>query len=305
MPTATSPRATDYLFTWKMGGDWPHDELCKLVDDFEIHGFAQEDWSCAAHTKIRVGDRAYLLRQGKPSRGIFGRGRVASEPYRREPALPRKSKWQVDLRFDRPGDMLCDPEERFLVPWEQLLRVAPKGKWQLEPSGIRLDAKVARELDDIISAVQEDPDEAVIDAAEQIRYARTSHGFLVSPKVKKAIEGHAVQIAKSYYEKKGYAVEVKGKPYDLHCTQTTGTQLFVEVKGTQTSGDEVLLTRKEVKFARQNKSEMALFVVQGIAVDNQADPPSASGGTTRLCEPWDIDSGELEPFAYCFRLPKP
>jgi hypothetical protein len=304
MPAPTKPRASDYLFTWKMGGDWPHDELRKLVDAFEIHGFAQEDWSCAAYTKIRVGDRAYLLRQGKPSRGIFGRGRIASEPHRREPALPHKSKWQVEIRFDGPDDMLCDPEERFLIPWEQLLRVAPKEKWQLEPSGIGLEGKVARELDGMISALQEDPDEAVIDAAEQIRSARTSQGFLVSPAVKKAVEEHAVQIAKSHYEKKGYAVKVKGKPYDLHCTHAKDNQVFVEVKGTQTSGDEVLLTRNEVKFARQNKTDMALFVVHGITVDKLVDPPSASGGTTRLREPWDIDSGELEPMAYSYKLPK-
>lgn len=304
MPTATNPRASDYLFTWKMGGDWPHGELRKLVDNFEIHGFAQENWSCAAHNKIRIGDRAYLLRQGKPSRGIFGRGRVASEPYKREPALPHKSRWQVDLRFDGPDDMLCDPQERFLVPWEQLLRVAPKEKWQLEPSGISLDAKVARELDDIIGALQEDPDEAVIDPAEQVRSARTSQGFLVAPTAKRAIEEHAVQIAKSYYEEKGYAVEVKGKPYDLRCTRNDA-QIFVEVKGTQTPGEEVLLTPGEVTFARQNKTEMALLVVHGITVDKQADPPSASGGTTRLCEPWDIDCGELEPLGYSFKPPRP
>ena len=114
----------------------------------------------------------------------------------------------------------------------------------------------------------------------------------------------AVQIAKSYYEEKGYAVEVKGKPYDLRCTRNDA-QIFVEVKGTQTPGEEVLLTPGEVTFARQNKTEMALLVVHGITVDKQADPPSASGGTTRLCEPWDIDCGELEPLGYSFKPPRP
>jgi hypothetical protein len=305
MPTAANPRATNYLFTWK-NDHWPRENLLKFVNDFESKGMVEEDWTCAAFRQIQPGDRAYLLKQGERPRGIFGRGRVASEPYPSQTVLPHRGDQRVNLRFDvNRGDVLCDPQERLLVTEEQLLRLAPRSQWQIRAAGMSLDANAARELDDIIGALQEDPNEAVIDAAEQIRSARTSQGFLVSPMVKKAIEEHAVQVAKSYYEKKGYAVEVKGKPYDLHCRHSTGTQIFVEVKGTQTLGDEVLLTRNEVKFARQNKTEMALFIVHGVMVDKEADPPRASGGTTRLCEPWDIGCGELEPLGYSFKLPKP
>ena len=193
------------------------------------------------------------------------------------------------------------------------MRIAQKTRWQLPAAGISLNANEARELDYLIDAHRPPVDQnqtgalngSAKDAKEQIEAVIASgQGFLVSPLVKKAIEEHAVQIAKSYYEEKGYAVKVRGKSYDLHCTHAKDVQIFVEVKGTQTSGDGLLLTREEVKFARQNKTDMALFVVYGIIVDKLADPPSASGGTTRLYEPWDIDSGELEPVAYFYRPPK-
>lgn len=297
----TNTRATDYLFTWKMGGSWPHEALGALVNKFESVGVAEEEWTCLAHKRIRPGDRAYLLKQGKPPRGIFGRGHVVRNPHS-ETVPPQKSKWLVELRFDADqGDMLCDPAERLLITWEQLLRVEPKGQWELEPSGISLDAKSARELDDIIDSLREDPVEAAIDVAEQTRSAR--QGFRVSPTVRKAIEEHAVEIARAHYVGKGYSVRIVGKPYDLNC-RGNGRQIYVEVKGTQTSGEEVLLTPNEVKFARLHKDEMALFVVHGVSVDSETDPPRASGGIARICEPWDVDSGELEPFGYSFRISK-
>src|ERR1035438_5932303 len=75
----TNTRATDYLFTWKMGGSWPHEALGALVNKFESVGVAEEEWTCLAHKRIRPGDRAYLLKQGKPPRGIFGRGHRQNE----------------------------------------------------------------------------------------------------------------------------------------------------------------------------------------------------------------------------------
>ena len=245
---SANKRATDYLFTWKMGGRWPHESLRGFVDKFQSEDIAEEEWTCAAHRQVRVGDRAYLFKQGKPSRGIFGRGRVASSPYPKQTDPPEKSQWLVNLRFDKnQGDQLCDPEERFLVTWEQMSGLARRSQWEHEAAGIRLDSKAARALDDIIDALHEEPAEAAIDAAEQTRSAR--QGFKVSPTVRKAIEEHAVEMARAHYAAKGYTVRIVGKPYDLDCS-CDGSQVYVEVKGTQTSGEEVLLTPGEVRFAR-------------------------------------------------------
>ncbi len=311
---ATDTRASDYLFTWKTGERWPHENLRRFVDDFRSEGSAEVDWTCAAFRQIQPGDRAYLLKQGRPPRGIFGRGRVLGSPYEKQTVAPHTGRWLVDLRFDvEKGDVLCDPEVRLLVAEEQLLELAPKSQWQNQAAGISLEAEAARQLDDLINAIgsialwnqRQELDESVMDLAEQINSARTSRqGFLVSPTVRKAIEEHAVEMAKAHYAGKGYVVQVHGKPYDLHCTGR-GRQIFVEVKGTQTAGDEVLLTPNEVNFARDNKIEMALFIVHGITVDRQTEPPRASGGNKKIYEPWDVDSGKLEPLGYCLKIKKP
>ncbi|HWW13207.1 MAG TPA: DUF3883 domain-containing protein [Candidatus Dormibacteraeota bacterium] len=301
----------DYLFTWK-SEHWDHKKLLEFVNQFKSLGIASEDWTCAAHKQVRPGDRAYLLRQGAGTRrGIFGRGRVVSVARPREPISPRGGAWAVDLSFDEHrGDALCDPEKHLLVTWDELLGIAPKTTWQIRASGASLAEDAARQLDEIIDSLgfamwthQTDPEEAVIDVAEQIRSRASGQGFFMPPKVRKAIEDHAVGIAKGHYEGQGYKVEVQGKPFDLLCTRDDH-QVFVEVKGTQTSGEEVLLTPNEVRFARENKIEMVLFIVHSVSVDKNADPPHVYGGNIRVFEPWDIDNGELEALGYTFKIEK-
>jgi hypothetical protein len=301
----------DYLFTWK-NKHWDYKKLLEFVNQFKSRGIASEDWTCAAHKQVRPGDRAYLLRQGAGTgRGIFGRGRVVSIARPREPISPDGGGWAVDLAFrEDGGDALCDPEKQLLVTWDELLRIAPKSTWQIRASGMGLAEGVARQLDQIIDSHgfvmwdhSTDPVEAVIDVAEQIRSRASGQGFLIPPKVRKAIEEHAVGIGKDRYEGKGYKVEVRGKPFDLLCTRD-GRQIFVEVKGTQTSGEEVLLTPNEVKLAQENKSEMVLFIVHSVSVDKNADPPRVYGGNIRVFDPWDIDDGELEALGYSFKIAK-
>jgi len=48
----------------------------------------------------------------------------------------------------------------------------------------------------------------------------------------------------------------------LYCTRETEV-LHVEVKGTQTSGEDIILTADEVEFARRHRSQMALLVWRG------------------------------------------
>jgi hypothetical protein len=303
----------DYLFTWVPDG-WPHEELAALVDRFKSHGSAKEPWTCAAHRKIRTGDRAYLLKQRKPI-GIFGRGLVVGNPERKPDVKPGRGKWQVSLEFDASrGDVLSDPEENFFLDEGQLSQLpAPKTQWQREASGTALLHEAARGIDNVIGGVgsaaawtlQQPADEAVAEVVEQIRSRDAGQGFLMSPSKRRAIEQRAVQLAKEHYIAKGYAVRVLGKPYDLLCEGDNGRVVYVEVKGTQLSGREVLLTPNEVTFARAHKNQMALFVVSEIIVDsNDPEVPTASAGNQAIYEPWDVDSGELEPLGYSLKITK-
>src|SRR5271166_3276371 len=99
MATAKSPRATNYLFTWKR---WDYDKLREFVSKFKRDGIAEEGWTCKAHKQVQPDDRAYLLRQGNPPKGIFGRGRISGKPYLDE------GRWMVNLRFERdPNAATC------------------------------------------------------------------------------------------------------------------------------------------------------------------------------------------------------
>jgi hypothetical protein len=120
---------------------------------------------------------------------------------------------------------------------------------------------------------------------------------------RKAIEDHAMAKAIAHYQRRGWTVtDVSARrSYDLRCTR--GKELLhVEVKGTTSQGEAVLLTRNEVEHARGAYPQVALFVVAGIRV-MPGDPPRATGGRAFKLEPWDIDRGELAPLAYEFRRP--
>lgn len=143
-------KQSDYLFTWKANG-WPHSELRKLVDTFNSQGAVEDWWRCLAHRKIRPGDRAYMLKQGRPI-GIFGIGQVVSDAARKRAASRGENPWSVRIRFDASlGDVLCDPEERYLVAEKELLQVpVPKSRWRTQASGVGLESGGAREIDNMI-----------------------------------------------------------------------------------------------------------------------------------------------------------
>jgi hypothetical protein len=140
----------DYLFNWNPK-IWPHKKLRELVDTFDSHGVAEEPWACAAHRKIRIGDRAYLLKAGKPL-GIFARGHVVGKPQKWEEAPPGRNPWQVPIRFDVSlGDVLWDPVEHLLVDEKQLLGMpAPQRFKKMQKGGETLNPDTAREIDNII-----------------------------------------------------------------------------------------------------------------------------------------------------------
>jgi hypothetical protein len=182
----------DFLFTWKHGYRY---DLRKLIDAFRSKGIAKERWSCAAHKQIHPGDRAYLLKQGKPI-GIFGRGTVVGNPVRELKTLRGQSRWKVLIGFEMSrGDVLSNPEDRVLVDGSHLLDLpAPKTQWQLPASGNKLEPEAARGIDSIINSIligrgQTTPvDEAVLEVARQkklIEQMRRPDQQLFSEKIRR------------------------------------------------------------------------------------------------------------------------
>lgn len=135
------------------------------------------------------------------------------------------------------------------------------------------------------------------DADSVTRRLRKEQGFDVDPQVRRAIESTAVLRARRHYEKAGFKVSVRGKPFDLECRRGA-TTLFVEVKGTQTKGAKILLTPNEIDFARKNKME--LFIVHSINVANGRSGPRVQGGVIKVIAPWRPRDTRLTPVIFSY-----
>ncbi len=53
-----------YLLTWNPN-IWPWDELEEELAAMRKQGFLNSTWSCGVTKQIKIGDRVFLLRQGK------------------------------------------------------------------------------------------------------------------------------------------------------------------------------------------------------------------------------------------------
>jgi hypothetical protein len=131
-----------------------------------------------------------------------------------------------------------------------------------------------------------------------------SQGFSVSVESRRALERHAMELAEEYYRERGWQVEnvAAHASFDLLCTRADAI-LHVEVKGTQSDGRQILLTRNEVAHARAAFPSIALFVVARIQLGrDEAGNITARGGTTIVLDPWTLDDAGLSALAYEYRV---
>jgi hypothetical protein len=96
--------------------------------------------------------------------------------------------------------------------------------------------------------------------------------------------------------------------YDLDCRhRPTGRILHVEVKGTQQPGEEVVLTRNEVRHHQAHggdcPAEHALFVLARVQV-TRTPVVSCAGGTPFLLWDWTPERDALDPTEYTYRVPR-
>jgi hypothetical protein len=79
------------------------------------------------------------------------------------------------------------------------------------------------------------------------------------------------------------------------------TDFYIEVKGTISLGEKVVLTKNEVLLHRQEYPNNALIVVSQIELDRN-EPPSAKGGTALFISPWKIEESDLEALGYDYKV---
>jgi hypothetical protein len=137
--------------------------------------------------------------------------------------------------------------------------------------------------------------------AEAVDAAGQGQGFASTPAERRAIEDHAMARALGHFKKRYLVVENVSKQkgvLDLRCGSNGKTSIHVEVKGTTTSGESVILTRREVERAR--KGNTALYILHSIRLKGE----KAAGGVERVIPKWDIGKGRLTPLNFSYKLPR-
>ncbi len=129
-------------------------------------------------------------------------------------------------------------------------------------------------------------------------------GFQSDSEIRREIELYAMRVARKKLKAKGY-LDFKNtslqKPYDYTCKrQSRG--YFVEVKGTQTGGQKLILTRGEVEHVRKNSDLCILVLVQHVDVTIRKSRGkrriTVTGGSVTLKEGWRLRDEDLEPVQY-------
>jgi hypothetical protein len=147
----------------------------------------------------------------------------------------------------------------------------------------------------------------VADASSAIRAIARGQGFsqTLTAGDRKAIELRAMLLAEEHFNALGFSVNdvSKNQPYDLRCTN--GIARFdVEVKGTTTAGETVLLTPNEVQHALTNFPATALAIAHGIVLTGRGTPAvAASGGVLVVHQPWRPADTDLIPLGFSYTVP--
>jgi hypothetical protein len=167
----------------------------------------------------------------------------------------------------------------------------------------RLAADLSSPRDSTMEELAPEVIDAVTGAEKSAGRRRSGQGLRLSHADRIAIEAHSVALACDHLRKEGYTVRDVGavESYDIDATRS-GEHLYVEVKGTTSSGEEVILTKNEVELINTKHPDTMLIVVSNIQLDRTGTPPRASGGTLQVTHPWMIEQGRLTPISYRYKI---
>jgi Protein NO VEIN, C-terminal len=152
---------------------------------------------------------------------------------------------------------------------------------------------------DLLQNPEEAAEKESAAATEKALAQSKGQGFARTPKERRALEDHAMGAATKHFTKKGFAVKnvSASRSYDLLCTHKLA-EIHVEVKGTTTDGDSIVLTNNEVKHACNLHNACVLFVLHSIVLSRG----KVSGGKPLIFNPWQLERRRLTPVSYTYRL---
>lgn len=181
---------------------------------------------------------------------------------------PRRSNLTAEWKATVRGtiEQHSSDSKNYRHPRPDLFRAVPRigsGNWAL---------RSYEQTEPDSSGVVEEPD--------------SPQGYAMDSVVRTAIERYAVGIAKGHYLEQGASEVVElGKPYDLRVL-VDGEEKHVEVKGSLRALTSVILTRNEVRHARETpRTELVVVDRIRMTTDTSGDP-SMSGGKLRIWKDW-------------------
>ena len=138
--------ARSFLITFKPALEypkrgWPLEELLKLVKRFSNGEPVQEDWRFANRTKANLGDRVFLLLQGKGGPAIIGYGSIVGTPNN------SSGSWHMPISFES----LLDPSKEALAIKDDLLGIKDgENLWRTQSSGVLIPEDTSAELERLV-----------------------------------------------------------------------------------------------------------------------------------------------------------
>lgn len=148
---------------------------------------------------------------------------------------------------------------------------------------------------------------AAVDAVARPKGGRVKsngQGFGLTHEERCLIEQQAMSLGHGWLVGAGF-VDIK----DVHATHScdfvaikNGLEHVIEVKGTTSGAEKILLTANEVRLHNSCFPKNVLIIVHGI--DLVETRTVARGGTVLALYPWDISQCTLEPLSYACLLTK-
>jgi hypothetical protein len=274
-----------------------------------LENLERDTWT-VGRSDVRKGDRGVFWRGMKDGkRGVVGLAEVISDPKRMaEPRqslpfyvrAPKGRERRVWLRIFKPNraPLWVDEDQTGLLRSLSVANAHGGTVYRLRPDQWHL-------LVEILGGWEEDSSEDqalwALESAS-VRRAR-GQGFRVSPEIRRAIDVYAMRKAEEYFRNAGYETKDvhKNRPFDLLCSRGSA-RLFVEVKGTRSKGEQVILTSGEVKFAKKDPMHMVLYVQRLVRVTYRNGRPVVSGGRRLVKRQWTVDERSLEPLCFTYKL---
>jgi 5-methylcytosine-specific restriction protein A len=135
-----------FLITFKPATEnpehgWPLEELQRLVKRHHAGERVVEAWRFHNRKAVSLGDRVFLLRQGKAGPAIIGYGEVVGALEESDGA------WMAPVQFES----IVDPTSEVLATTKDLLAISEGQRfWRIQASGVLLPETVASELEALV-----------------------------------------------------------------------------------------------------------------------------------------------------------